>query len=119
MKKLIIIASILAMAFASTAMAADPWKLAWAPEPNKDGVMLFWKAVSDTGFVSLDVGNVDEYELTPLPLVQDTRYEFYVQFYTGDPKSFGGASDTIRWTFPAPPIVIELSGRPTQIIINQ
>ena len=119
MKRLIIIVAIVTMAFASTAMAAGPWKLQWSPEPNKDGAMLFWKAVSDTGFVSLDIGNVDEYDLAPLPLAPDTRYEFYVQFYKGDPKSFSGESDHIRWTFPSPPIVIDMQGRPTQIIINQ
>jgi len=119
MKKLIVIVAILAMAFASTAMAADPWKVTWADDPNKEGVVLYYKAVADTGYISLDLGDVDEYFIEPLPLVPGTRYSFYVQFYAGDPKSFGGPSDVLNWTCPKPPIVIELAGQPTQIIINQ
>ena len=113
MKKLIVIIAILAMA-----TAANAWTIAWNPDTAREGVMLYWKATTDPGYVSLDIGNVDAYDLAPLPLVPGTRYEFYVDAYAGEPRSFSGPSDLIRWTFPRPPITIEMMGQPTQIIIN-
>ena len=112
MKKLIVIVAILAMA-----TAANAWTIAWDPDPAREGIVLYWKALADTGYVSLDIGDVNSYDLAPLPLVVGTRYEFYVDAYAGDPRSFSGSSDIIRWTFPRPPIVIEMLGQPTQITI--
>ena len=113
MKKLI---TILVIVFCST--IAYAWDLQWNPVANADGVVVYYKELSDATFQQVDVGNVTLCNLDSMGRTQGVRYEFYLQAYTGDPRSYSGDSDHIRWTYPTDPVVVEMMDRPVQIIIN-
>jgi hypothetical protein len=112
MKKLIILAIVFC------ASLSYGWDLTWDAIPNADGVVVYYKELSDATYQQMDVGNVTACTLDTMGLTQGVRYEFYLQAYSGDPRSYSGESDHIRWTYPSDPIVIEMLGRPVQITIN-
>ena len=95
---------------------AIAWTIAWDYSDNADGYVLYWGEVGGV-FKDIDVGNVNSHDLDSLGLNKGTRYEFYLQAYTGDPKSFSGESDHPRWTMPHDPKIIELPEE-QRVIIN-
>ena len=107
MKKLIIVLAILAIA-----VCANAWTLSWDTDPMREGVILKYRAMGETSYTESDIGNVNEVELDSLSLVNGTRYEFILQGYAGTPRSLSGESDTLRWTYPSVPGVIEIMERP-------
>jgi hypothetical protein len=113
MKKLIVFAILL---FASTAMAAD-WKLGWIASTGATGYEVSYKPLTATVWSANDVGNVTSWTM-PTTLVKGTRYEFFVRAYAGNPKSYSGDSDHIRWTYPADPVTVEMPAPPSSLIIK-
>jgi len=113
MKKLLITIAIVLMA--SNCFA---WTLTWVDDPMAEGYSVSYKALSDTDYTTVDVGDNNVVDFAPLSLVVGTRYEFYVQAYKGEPKSYSGHSDHLRWTYPADPIIIEYMAPPQNPVIN-
>ena len=93
------------------------WTISWDSLSGADGYQLSYGLVTDQVYTNLDMGSQTSQDLDALGLTKGERYEFYVQVYTGDPKSYSGESDHIRWTYPIDPQIIEL---PTnqKVIIN-
>jgi hypothetical protein len=114
MKKLLIASAILL--FASTAMAAE-WKLGWNATTGAAGYEVSYKTLAATTYTKVDAGNVLEWTI-PTTLVKGTRYEFFIRAYAGNPKSYSGESDHIRWTVPNDPVIIEIPPAPSSIIIK-
>lgn len=116
MKKLILALTIFfCLAFTGVANA---WTINWQVIGGGDGVVLFYRALGAPTWTDLDIGNVATYDLDTLGLVAGTRYEFTLQVYVGAPPSYSGNSDIIRWTYPAPPVVIETITAPVQVTIT-
>jgi len=112
MKRLLIVIAIVLIPSLCSA-----WTLSWTPMPEADGYRVSYGTVSNTSSV-IDVGNNAQLDLSTISLSKGTRYEFYVQAYKGSPKSYGGESDHIRWTYPQDPLVIEMLGQPVNIVIQ-
>ena len=108
MKKLF---TILAIVFFAT--TASAWTLKWDADPMREGVLLKYRALGDTTYTESDIGNVNEIDVGSLGLTDGTRYEFVLQGYAGTPKSYGGESDILRWTYPTTPSIIEILERPS------
>ena len=114
MKKLLITIALVLLAtpcFAWTlsweaATGAEGYRVTYAPSPIVDG---------DTVNVQ-DVGTALTLDLDSIGLTIGTRYEMFVQAYKG--TSFSGHSDHLRWTYPAPPAIIEYQAPPQNPVIN-
>lgn len=114
MKKLLCVLAVLA--FAVPAFAG--FNLEWQAAAGATGYRVSYKTLAATTYTQVDAGNVVSWPI-PTTLVKGTRYEFYVQAYTGTTtKSYSGDSDHLRWTYPADPTVIELPAAPSSLIIN-
>ena len=111
MKKLFLVLAILAMA-----MTANAWTINWGAAVGADGYSVYWKALTDTDYIKVDVGTALGYDLEPLSLVTGTRYEFYITCHSNGSES--DESDHIRWTMPSPPVIVEMPEPPKQLIIN-
>ena len=119
MKKLLITIAIVLMAsncFAWTlswdaATGADGYRVTYSPSPIVDG---------DTVNVQ-DVGTALTLDLDSLSLTVGTRYEMFVQAFAntdGGGVAWSGHSDHLRWTYPAPPAIIEYQAPPQNPVIN-
>ena len=112
MKKLfVILAIILCASYASA------WTIHWDALPDADGYQLSYGLVTDQVYIKLDMHSLTMQDLDSLNLVKGERYEFYIQAYVGDPKSYSGESDHLRWTYPSDPKIIELP-EDQKVIIN-
>ena len=115
MKKLILCLALAVILIASPAFA---WKIQWQVTGPSDGVVMTYHPVSDPAQAAVvDAGTATQVDLDTLSLTVGTRYEFFLQAYTGTPRSFSGESDHIRWTYPTATVIIEMSGAPVNIII--
>lgn len=84
------------------------------PDPV-DGYKLYWGIVNPPD-TEIDVGNVIEYDLTPLNLQLDIAYYFRVKAYRGANDS--AWSDTLQFTKQADGQLIIVPAKPTTIIIQ-
>lgn len=100
------------------ALNVSAWQLSWDAVPEAEGYRVSYKQLVDTDYVSVDTGTNNSLNLDSLSLAEGTRYEFYVQGYAGTPQSFSGESNHIRWTYPSPPIIVEMMGAPVNIVIT-
>jgi hypothetical protein len=113
MKKLLIIALLL---IAVPSGAAD-WTLSWPAAPSAAGYEVNYKTLAANSYTVADVGNVLSW-IVPITLVKGTRYEFFVKAYSPVPKSYGGDSDHVRWTYPRDPLIVELPEQTGTVILN-
>lgn len=114
MKKLLFVLAV--MIFAVPAFAG--FNLEWQAASGASGYRVSYKPLSATTYVQVDVTNAISWPI-PATLVKGTRYEFFVQAYTGTTtKSYSGDSDHLRWTYPLDPTVIELPAAPSSLVIN-
>lgn len=113
MKKLIIT---LAIVFGMASMAQGA-TLSWTGVTGAAGYEVEWKVLNGTTWTVADNGTAVSWT-TPTSWVKGTRYEMRCRAYVGSPKSYGGYSDTLRWTYPQDPVVIELPAAPSQMILN-
>jgi len=111
MKKLFLI---LAMVFCASCVSA--YTISWDAVSGAGGYQLYWSEIGGT-VNELDTMQNTEVDLDAIGLVKGTRYEFYVRLYVGDPRSYSGESDHLRWTYPADPAIIELP-EDQRVIIN-
>jgi len=112
MKKLFLILAIILCA--STASA---WTISWDTVSGADGYQLSYGLVDTQVFTDLDMGTQTSQDLDSLGLIKGDRYEFYVRVYVGNPRSYSGESDHLRWTYPSDPKIIELP-EDQKVIIN-
>jgi hypothetical protein len=112
MKRIFTIAIVLL--FASTAMA---WELQWDASTGAAGYEVAYKTLVATTPTKVDVGNVTKWAV-PDTLTKGTRYEFWVRAYAGNPKSFSGDSDHLRWTYPLDVQTIEIPAAPGRLVIE-
>ena len=112
MKKLFLI---LAMVFCASCVSA--YTISWDAVDGADGYVLYYAPVDNWTLTELDTLQNTEVDLDALNLQKGTRYEFYVRLYVGDPKSYSGESDHLRWTYPEDPKIIELP-EDQKVIIN-
>jgi len=110
-KKLILI---LAIIFCASYVSA--YTISWDAVPEAEGYQLYWSEIG--GSVNeLDTMQNTSVDLDAIGLIRGTRYEFYVRLYVGDPRSYSGESDHLRWTYPEEPRIIELPEE-QRVIIN-
>jgi hypothetical protein len=112
MKKLIVLSALLLIS--TTAFASQ---LLWSASVGATGYEVSYKPLAATEWVIVDIGNVTAWT-TPATLVKGTRYEFFIRAYAGNPKSYSGDSDHIRWTVPTDPVIVEIPPAPSSIIIK-
>ena len=114
MKRLLVVLAIVLMASPCFA-----WELSWDVADGAEGYRVSY-AVSpmdeNTVPLTADVGTELVKSLDNMGLVEGTRYEIFVQAYEG--TSFSGHSDHLRWTYPAPPAIIEYQEPPQNPVIN-
>ena len=115
MKKLLLTIAIVLLA--TPCMA---WTLSWdSAGAGIAGYEVTYGPSPLSGGTANDVGVATSIDLDSLGLAVGTRYEFYVRAYdSATPHNFSTESDHIRWTYPEPPVVIEMMGAPVNITIN-
>lgn len=110
--KSLILAILLSLFFAATAFA---WALSWDVSEGATGYKVFYNVVEPPGEVAaVDVGNTTEHPLVGLEV--GVRYEFWCTAYNSTGEST--KSDSLRWTYPREPIVVEMLDAPVHITIN-
>ncbi len=96
---------------------ANAWELTWAaPTTVVGGYLLYYGIVGEPA-VETDIGKAGtSYDLDQLQLVVGERYEFFLKAYNDAGPS--SESDHLRWTYPKPPIIIEMADAPINILIR-
>ena len=119
MKKLLITIAIVLMTSPCFA-----WTLSWDAADGADGYQVTYapSPIGDGDLVNiLDVGTSLNTSLEDKGFAIGNRYEMYIQAYKntdGDGMAFSGHSDHLRWTYPAPPAIIEYQAPPQNPVIN-
>jgi len=94
------------------------WQLDWEPVPTAEGYRVSWHHVDFPDQIQTNDVTVTTMDLENIGLVEGTRYEFFVHAFAGDPHSYSGSSDHLRWTYPRPAAIIEYMQPPQNPVIN-
>lgn len=117
MKKLLLVIAIVVLA-GCMPNSAEAWTLLWQPATGADGYRVTYApSPINTGDLvnELDVGTALSTSLDDKGFIIGNRYEMYIQAYAntdGGGIAYSGHSDHLRWTYPAPPAIIEYQEPP-------